>query len=144
MLRSARVVGLLGLLPFWATTLLLWSGPDAWQVAALRVQLAYGAAILAFMGGTHWGFAMNGGEGIRHYGLGIPAALIATISILVHPASALPWLIAGFALTWLIDERWTPVLTAERTASYRMLRRGLSLAVIAALVASWAAMGFAN
>lgn len=142
--RSARIIGLLGLLPFWGPAALLWAGPDAWQVPALRGQLAYGAAILAFMGGTHWGFALSTEGGRSHYALGVPAAVIAAISILVHPARSLPLLIAGFALTWLIDERWTPAVGPMQARAYRRLRRALSLSAIAALVASWAAMGFSS
>ncbi|WP_192035233.1 DUF3429 domain-containing protein [Halomonas sp. YLGW01] len=57
--RLPILLGLAGLIPFVVTALGGWWAPVAWQVPALAAFLAYGAVILSFLGGIHWGLAMG-------------------------------------------------------------------------------------
>jgi hypothetical protein len=56
--RLAHILGIVGLLPFVLISLICWIVHPGWLGAFIRGQLAYGIAILAFMGGIHWGAAV--------------------------------------------------------------------------------------
>ena len=53
----ARLLGLAGLLPQMAATLLVVGGPLEWRFTALALAFAYAALILSFLGGLWWGLA---------------------------------------------------------------------------------------
>ena len=53
----ARLLGLAGLLPQLAATLLVVGGPLEWRFTALALAFAYAALILSFLGGLWWGLA---------------------------------------------------------------------------------------
>lgn len=59
----ARNLGFLGALPFWGMSPLAYSSLEAvFDLPACDVgtlQIAYGATILSFLGGVHWGLAMT-------------------------------------------------------------------------------------
>lgn len=60
MARMAIWLGGLGLIPFFAlmqAVILLEPGPN--RVLAVQAHLAYGATILAFLGGVHWGLVVR-------------------------------------------------------------------------------------
>ena len=57
--RLAWLLGLAGLLPFVAATALQWVSPPGWRMLAAMALLSYGAVIVSFLGGIHWGLAMR-------------------------------------------------------------------------------------
>lgn len=62
--RAAVALGLFGLVPFVLLSAIALFGPEAARPPAHQLLAAYGAVILAFMGGCRWGFAGAGmGEG---------------------------------------------------------------------------------
>lgn len=91
--RPALLLGVAGLIPFAAGALAVWLRPD-WAGVALQSQLAYGACILAFLGGIHWGFAL-GPDGPAERGaarrlgawlaLATLPAILAWLSLLMAP-----------------------------------------------------------
>lgn len=126
--RAARWVGLGGLIPFaaGAVTVLLTEGPS--HVAATDGLAAYGAILLAFLGGCRWGFASAGlGEGPQLWPLTIAVvpALYAWV-VLPAPWPAAPVLLAiGFIALFGADvvltrqhgaPRWWPALRLLLTA----------------------------
>lgn len=128
---AARWLGYAGLIPFVAAAVAgLVSGANDFPVRAL---VAYGAAILSFLGGVRWGLAMATAE---------PAALLRPLLISVLPSLAgwgallLPTptslivLSAAFSLLLLADLRLT-----SAPAWYGTLRVPLSLGSIASLLA---------
>lgn len=89
---SALVLGLVGVIPFWLATFLLWSTTD--PVGAGRasvIAIAYGAVILSFLGGIRWGLEI--------------APHTRTVATATLVLSVLPGL-AGFAVMFM------PVLVA--------------------------------
>lgn len=59
--RLAWALGLAGLIPFLAGAALQWTSPPGWRMLAASALLTYGAVIVSFLGGIHWGLAMRGG-----------------------------------------------------------------------------------
>ena len=131
----ARLLGLAGLLPFAAAALLAW-WPQAlpWQGLDARMALlAYGAVILSFLGGIHWGLVMRAALPASGRLLwGVTPSLLAWLALLLPPAPGL-WLLAvALLLCFVVDralyraaglERWLP------------LRLQLSAGAVAACVA---------
>ena len=55
----AWALGLAGLIPFVLGSALQWYGPPGWRMLAGMALLSYGAVIVSFLGGIHWGLAMR-------------------------------------------------------------------------------------
>ena len=96
--RFARILGYAGLIPFYATALAaLFIGDTEAVALVLVLQVAYGAVIASFLGGVHWGLAMDGSR--------------LTVSILVR--GILPGL-AGWAIVvvyaLLVFVVWLPLV----------------------------------
>ncbi len=108
----ALLLGVAGLIPFVAGALgALGSQDDAQASRFLTALVAYGAVILAFVGGVHWGFVLGGPapeafaaraarERYRLV-LGVLPSLVGWLGLLVllllgSPVAALAILIAGF------------------------------------------------
>lgn len=134
----ARILGYGGLIPFAALALGAWIADPVWLDRIRLGQLAYGIAILSFLGGLHWSAAMLGTqldeEQSRH-------ALVWS----VIPA-LLAWIaaIAGNAALWILVVGFLAAYQVDRTlyAWYGMpdwmlrLRLHLTLVVSILLVAS--------
>ena len=104
----------------------------AWALAAL---LAYGAIILSFMGGVHWGWAMAAEEpSFERLGLSVVPALFGWGGYLLGGSIGFLIIAAGFAALLWLDLR---AIAEGRAASwYRRLRWPLTLIVTACLVAA--------
>ena len=57
--RLAWALGIAGLFPFVAGAALQWFSPPGWRMLAASALLTYGAVIVSFLGGIHWGLAMR-------------------------------------------------------------------------------------
>ncbi len=138
----AILLGVFGLVPFLACGLMALS-PDPVQSARMELALlAYGAVILSFLGGVHWGFALLTPastparfERLRLV-LGVLPALAGWIAVLL-PRILAPWsglllLIAAFIATAVVEQQ------AERHGlmprGYIWLRWALTIAVSAILI----------
>jgi len=55
----AWILGLAGLIPFVMCAAMQWYGPPGWRMLAGLALLSYGAVIVSFLGGIHWGLAMR-------------------------------------------------------------------------------------
>ncbi len=55
----AWILGLAGLIPFVMGAAMQWYGPPGWRMLAGLALLSYGAVIVSFLGGIHWGLAMR-------------------------------------------------------------------------------------
>ncbi len=55
--KAAAWLGGLGIVPFLALSVAAWTAPDDIARAAVQAVVAYGAVIVSFIGGAHWGFA---------------------------------------------------------------------------------------
>ncbi len=141
----AMLLGIAGLIPFVLASLgaLSLIGQDAHY--ALLALTAYGAVILAFLGGVHWGFGLDAAGApprtIQHgrFLLGVVPSLVGWAALLVTfiglPQGGLIVLAAGFVGTTVIEARasregWMP-------RAYMGLRWVLSTVVIVLLVSVW-------
>lgn len=122
--RLALGLGLGGLLPFVGLAVLAWAGSTAGSTAwstlgsglnaswALRGQVLYGASILAFLGGLHWGFALSGRLSDRAARIAliwsVVPSLIAWVAAWMPSQTALVGLAGGLVLAWAFDQRAWP------------------------------------
>ncbi len=138
----AIMLGIAGLLPFVLCSLGALSLSSDGATRSLLALVAYGATILAFLGGVHWGFALDEGgtaseraQRLR-FGLGVVPSLIGWAAMLVTfvglPTTGLLVLTAGFVATTVVEgQAARRGLMPQR---YMWLRWGLSVVVILCLV----------
>lgn len=138
----AIVLGLAGLLPFILCSLGAVSLSSDGSTRSLLALVAYGATILAFLGGVHWGFALDGSdtpsERVQRarFGLGVVPSLIGWAAMLITfiglPTTGLLVLTAGFIATTVVEAQATRRgLMPQR---YMWLRWVLSVVVVICLV----------
>ena len=138
----AIMLGLAGLLPFMLCSLGALSLSSDGATRSLLALVAYGATILAFLGGVHWGFALDEGgtasERVQRlrFGLGVVPSLIGWAAMLVTfiglPTTGLLVLTAGFVATTVVEgQAARRGLVPQR---YMWLRWGLSVVVVLCLV----------
>ncbi len=125
------LLGIAGLIPFAACGLLAVT-PNGDRAAFALV--AYGAVILAFLGGVHWGFALQDPAGRGERGrliLGVLPSLAGWVALLLSAAftteAGLALLLVGFAGTMVVESR--AAKSGLMPAGYLTLRYGLTAAV---------------
>ena len=116
--KPARLLGFLGIAPFFVCAVLVWSGNENFHGAATKGLIGYGAVILSFIGGAHWGFASRIlSEGNIAAGrlliLSVVPSLVGWISILIPPAWSFALLALAFASVlmldkWAVSQQLTP------------------------------------
>jgi len=110
--RLALGLGLGGLLPFVGLAVLAWGGSTLGPTWALRGLILYGASILAFLGGLHWGFALSGRLSDRAARVAlvwsVVPSLIAWSAAWMPEQAALMGLAGGLVLAWAFDQRAWP------------------------------------
>jgi hypothetical protein len=128
---AAFCLGLLGAAPFvgLAALTLIEGGIGTWAGLAL---LAYGAVILSFMGGVHWGWAMAAGEpSLERLGLSVVPSLVGWGGFLLGGSAGMIVVALGFiGLLWLDLKA---VATGRAAAWYPQLRWPLTVIVVASL-----------
>ena len=129
---AAERLGLVGLLPFVAGALLVVAG-GAWRDWAETALLGYGAVILSFMGGVHWGMAIAAPacSPVR-LAWSVVWALIGWAGLLAGGDLGLLLLAAGFVGLFAYDRQATG--RHEAPGWYPALRRPLTAVVVACLV----------
>ena len=136
----AVLLGLAGLLPFIGCSFGALALEGEWAERSLLALLAYGATILAFLGGVHWGLALlDAGADERvqqlRFGLGVVPSLVGWTALLVAFAgwmqTGLLVLTAGFIAITAIEARATRQGLMPR--SYMGLRWVLSGGVLVCL-----------
>jgi Protein of unknown function (DUF3429) len=132
-------LGLGGLLPFFALTLVVWFAPTALGGLAPEAQVLYAASILTFIGAVHWGLVLGASDGGPVAGTLIWSVLPSLYSWLVAllpPVQALPLMAVGLLIAWLVDR-----LTMVRYPFYAWfmrLRTVLTCGAVLSLALSWA------
>jgi hypothetical protein len=136
---AAAWLGGLGLMPFVGLSIASQTIEGDLKAAAVHGLLAYGAVILSFLGGIHWGAAMtrsisrtDHGIDAGRLGISVVPSLVGWASLLVDVRYGLALLAAGFAANLLLDiwsarQGWVPPW-------YRRLRLPLTMVVVAALI----------
>ncbi len=143
----AAILGALGLLPFLGCTIGIIAFPRHVPVPNLVAAIiAYGAVILAFLGGVHWGFALEPAPGIvapgqaavdrKRLALGVLPSLVGWAALLVplvaSPLIGIVLLLLGFVGATLAEAQ------ARRAGvmpeGYMTLRWMLSAVVVLCLL----------
>ena len=135
--QAALWLGYAGVLTFVGCLRGMIIAPTPWSTFAKIGLLAYGACILSFLGGIHWGVAVTGTRETttgpwRHLALAVLPALIGWIALLFGSQWGLELLICGFALAL-----WGDVISQREGLSpgwSLRLRIPLSAIVIAILL----------
>ncbi len=135
----AIALGIAGIIPFALLGIgAVGASPES-SLAAARALVGYGAVILAFLGGVHWGFTLGeegDGRVVRaRLTLGVVPSLVGwsaiVCSIIAGPVLSLAVLIAGFVGTVIVESR------AEKRDlmphGYMAMRWVISIVVIALL-----------
>jgi hypothetical protein len=134
---AAAWLGAAGLLPFLGLALAALILGGAASATALRALLAYGAVILSFLGGIHWGLAIAAPATQRLTAwlcLSIIPSLLAWVALLLPAPAGLLLLAASIAAMLLPDRRATA--SGQAPAWYPALRLPLSAAAAISLLAA--------
>jgi hypothetical protein len=137
--RTALMLGVAGLAPFIAGAvgaIVLIAG---WRHFAVTAVMTYGAVILSFLGGVHWGAAVRHAAAPNETALvwSVMPALVGWAALFAGPDWGLPGLLIGFAVAYYVDDR-----ACRRGALpmwYLHLRQGLTLVVLVCLALTWVA-----
>ena len=141
----ALLLGIGGLIPFIVCGLGALTNPPPNDAASLMALIAYGAVILAFLGGVHWGFGLDDAGSTpasiqrARFGLGVVPSLIGWVAlllaILTYGQVALALLLVGFILTTVVEARASRAGFMPR--GYMGLRWVLSAVVVIMLATVW-------
>lgn len=135
---AARWLGFAGAIPFVAGAFASLPVAGALRPWGLPLLLDYGAIILSFMGGVHWGAAMMRGDAdVGSLGRSVASALVALPAALIGGAAGLLLLAAGFLGLLLYDEQETRIGRLPKW--YPDLRRPLTAIVAVSLLVGAAA-----
>jgi len=137
----AILLGLAGLLPFAGCSLGALNPDVELAARSLLALVAYGAVILAFLGGVHWGFALDGSgtptvrvQRLR-FGLGVVPSLVGwaalMVAVLGWPLLAAGMLIAAFVAETMVEAR--AARQGLMPVGYMRLRWALSAGVLVCL-----------
>lgn len=139
------LMGFAGLIPFVTLSLGCWIVHPDWLPTLVAAQLAYGIAILSFLGGIHWGAVLLCSTlplpRLRIALMwGVTPALIGVVAsqMLIGPGFAL--MIVAFALLFLVDRRLYPWYRIPDW--FIALRLKLSCVVVLALTLTVVAVNF--
>ncbi|MES2978133.1 MAG: DUF3429 domain-containing protein [Pseudomonadota bacterium] len=128
----ARTLGVAGLIPFLAGALAVWLAPPGWRLLAANALLAYGALIVSFLGGIHWGLVMRGREAApAQLVWGITPSLLAWAAVLMDVPWGL-WLTAASLVACLAVDRM--VYARQGVAAWIGLRTLLTVVAASACV----------
>jgi hypothetical protein len=137
---AAKLLGGLGAIPFICLGLASLVLEDANRQQVAFALVVYGALILSFLGGIHWGLAIAGfgpdqvdNATFRRLAWSVVPSLIGWCALLLLPREGLPVLAAAFILLFLFDLYASR--QGEAPAWYPNLRWPLTMAVVAALLA---------
>ena len=128
------MLGWSGLLPFIGGALTVSMGPPAWHDTSLRALISYGAVIVSFLGGIHWGSPTGAAhDAARVWGV-VPSLLAWPLLLLPTSRFALIGLAASLALCWAVDRARFPAMGLSALLPLRALLSGV--AILSCLVAA--------
>ncbi len=136
---AVKWLGALGAVPFvfLAVTSPFLDGPLQEQMSFALA--AYGAVILSFLGGIHWGLAIAGigpsqtdTANFRRLAFSVTPSLLGWSALLIPRLSGLVLLAVAFALLLVFDSQASR--KAQTPVWYSKLRRPLTVVVVASLL----------
>ena len=139
--EAAAWLGAFGAIPFVALAVIALIGGD-WAAASVVALALYGAVILSFLGGVHWGLAVAGfGNGplVWRLRISVVPSLVGWGAVLLPASAGLIVLAAAFAAVLAIDVRAARV--GAIPGWYLRLRWPLTAVVMSALLLGAVASG---
>lgn len=127
-------LGHAGWLPFVACSLsILLLDDPTYRFIAERLLLGYGAVILSFLGGVHWGLAMRAPNDrvVAMLTIAVLPSLLGWATLILPSEQAVALQVATFGGFWFYEHRILGPAVLPR--QYLDLRRWLTLVVVAAL-----------
>jgi ABC-type amino acid transport system permease subunit len=131
--KQVKLLAYAGLIPFVGLSVLLWLvDPDLHPFVALAMA-GYGASIVSFLGGIHWGIGFRNVSRMHNaplfnFGWGVVPSLLAWVAITMPAFAGLPLLAIIMGLCYAVDRK------AYREAGLEeWLPMRLHLTVVAAL-----------
>lgn len=125
--NAALALGLAGALPFIALAVSVWLLPDTQATWALGALIAYGAVVLSFLGGIHWGLALQAGPP-RGFVISVIPSLLAWAALLLPSTLALSLLTVCLVAQLVLD------MQIRLAPWFRLLRVVLTAAAAASLL----------
>ncbi len=131
--KQVKLLAYAGLLPFMGLSVLLWLvDPDLHPFVALALA-GYGASIVSFLGGIHWGIGFRNASRMHNaplfnFGWGVVPSLLAWIAITMPAYAGLPLLALILGLCYAVDRKTYPEVGLEKWLPMR-----LHLTVVAAI-----------
>jgi len=128
--KTIQKLGYAGLIPFALLALLMWL-VDEDLLPFVAVALAgYGAVIVSFLGGIHWGLGfVRGDDSARlHFVWGVGPSLLAWLSLLMPPHAGLPLIGLLLLACYAVDRKVYPTAGLAQVLPMR-----LQLTVVATL-----------
>lgn len=131
--KQVKLLAYAGLLPFMGLSVLLWLvDPDLHPFVALALA-GYGASIVSFLGGIHWGIGFRNATRMHNaplfnFGWGVVPSLLAWIAITMPAYAGLPLLALILGLCYAVDRKTYPEAGLEEWLPMR-----LHLTVVAAI-----------
>ena len=134
---AAAWLGGLGIIPFVGLSLATPFASDVLEARLSFALMAYGAIILSFLGGIHWGLAIGAVPQTdnalwRRIALSILPSLVAWVALLTPSSIGFLVLAAAFVAMLLVEIRASRI--HEAPAWYPKLRWPLSCGAVAALL----------
>ncbi|MDR9468111.1 DUF3429 domain-containing protein [Marinospirillum sp.] len=130
-LRSTGfLLGYAGLIPFVGLSGLSFFLPEPYPETVIAALMAYGAVILSFLTGIHWGYGIQSGSAGRLLWSIFPA-LVAWLALLMPAQYGLIVLMLALLLVWIAEKGcgWP--------SWYAKLRFQLSFVAVFSLFAAW-------
>ena len=122
--HGAQLLGYAGVLPVAGLLVLAW-GDAAWQQQALNLASVYGALILSFLGGIHWGFATSGFTSAKHFFVSVIPSLWAWVALASPDLYNLIGIIFGLILFFSYEKH--SAVTSRLPIWYLPLRARLTV-----------------
>jgi len=116
--KKVKLLAYAGLTPFVGLAVLLWLvDPDLHPFVALAMT-GYGASIVSFLGGIHWGIGFRNVSRMHNaplfnFGWGVVPSLLAWIAITMPAFAGLPLLAAILFLCYAVDRKTYPEVGLE-------------------------------
>jgi len=126
------ILGFAGLIPFWVISLIVLSDASV-DHFAVELQVSYGAVILSFLGGIHWGMLLvrEDNSDWRRAIWGVTPSLIGWFALALPLTWALITILAGLIMSALADLR---IFSSPSDTWYRPFRLTLTLMAVSAIL----------
>ncbi|MBR71436.1 MAG: hypothetical protein CMM30_00645 [Rhodospirillaceae bacterium] len=132
------LLGWAGLIPFWGLTIVSHCNND-YANFATQLQVFYGAVILSFLGGIHWGIPIlrERSSHQKHLYWGVVPSLIGWLALALPTTWTIIILAIGFIISFLVDV-W--FFSASSYYWYKQTRFFLTIMVVLALLINLASI----